>query len=72
MQQEAQPGVEGDPAEDEVEGGLDGGDGAEDDPVHEPGGEVRRVGGAESFVGHEDGEEDGDGGAVGVRVSALS
>jgi hypothetical protein len=56
--EEADPGVKGHPAEDEVEGVFYGGEGGEDDEVDEPGceeGWVRRV---ERFVGCEDGEED--------------
>lgn len=64
VQEEAEPGVEGNPAEDEVEGAFEGEDDGGDDPVHEPGREVCWVGGPECFVGHEDGKEDRDEGAV--------
>ena len=66
---EANPGVEGDPVEDEVELGLDEEEERERRPVHEPGCQDGGVAGAEGFVGGEDGEEDGGYGAVGVRVS---
>ena len=61
---EAEPGVEGYPGEEEVGPVVEEGEAGEDDPVHEPGGQLGWVGGAEGFVGGEDGEEDGDDGAV--------
>lgn len=60
---EADVGVEGEPADDEIGPVFEEGEEREDDPVHEPGGEECRVGGAERFVGSEDGEEDGEEGA---------
>ena len=62
---EAEPGVEGHPGEEEVGPVVEEGEAREDDPVHEPRGQLGRVGGAEGFVGGEDGEEDGDDGAGG-------
>ena len=59
VQAEADPGVEGDPGEDEVELGFREEEEGERCPVHEPGGEDGGVGGAEGFIGGEDGEEDG-------------
>jgi hypothetical protein len=59
VEEESQPGVEWYPAEDEVEGALEGGDEGEGNKVHEPWGKDGGVGGVEGFVGGEDGEEDG-------------
>lgn len=59
MNEEAEPGVERDPAEDKVELILDGEETVGDDEVHEPWSEVCWVGAPKSFVGHEDWEEDG-------------
>jgi len=55
----AYPGVEGNPIEYEVQLALDEQEEGEGGPVHKPWREVGRVGGAEGFVGGEDGEEDG-------------
>lgn len=65
---EADPGIERDPVEDEVELGLYEEEEGQGCPVHEPWDQERGVAGAESFVGGEDGEEDGGYGAV-DRVS---
>ena len=64
MDAETDPGVEGDPVEDEVELGFDKQEEGERCPVGEPFGEEGGVVGAEGFVGGEDGEEDGEEGAV--------
>ena len=61
---EADPGVEGHPGEDEVELRFDEEEEREGGPVHQPWRQDCRVGGAEGFVGGEDGEEDGGDGAV--------
>ena len=58
MYEEADPGVEGHPAENEVKGVLDSSEGAEDDEVDQPRGEESGVGGVQGFVGGEDREED--------------
>lgn len=65
---EAEGGVEGEPADEEVGPVFEEGEEREDDPVHEPGGQEGGVGGAERFVGGEDGEEDGEEGA-GMGIS---
>lgn len=62
-QAEPEPGVERHPGEQEVGPVVEEGEAGEDDPVHEPGGQLGRVRRAEGFVGGEDGEEDGDDGA---------
>lgn len=56
VDKQADPGVEGYPAKNEVEGAFDGGDEREGDKVHKPWGEDGWVGGVESFIGGEDGE----------------
>lgn len=61
MDEEAEPGVEGDPGQDEVEGVLDEGEEREGYEVHEPWREEGGIRGVEGFVGGEDGEEDGGG-----------
>jgi len=57
--EEAEPGVERGPDEDEGEEGFKNENDRDDDPVHQPWSELRGVGGAEGFVGREDGKEDG-------------
>ncbi len=69
-EEEAEGGVEGEPTDEEVGPVFEEGEEREDDPVHEPGGEEGGVGGAERFVGGEDGEEDGEEGA-GRGVSTI-
>ena len=69
-EEEAEGGVEGEPADEEVGPVFEEGEEREDDPVHEPRGEEGGVGGAERFVGGEDGEEDGEEGA-GRGVSTI-
>lgn len=63
VQEEAHPGVEGDPGEDEVERVLNRVEEHEGDEVDEPWGELGWIGGVEGFVGGEDGEEHCDGDA---------
>lgn len=63
---EADPAIEGDPVQDKVELVLDEEEDAQGGPVHEPWGKKARVGGAEGFVGEEDGQEDGEEGAARV------
>lgn len=53
---EAEGGVEGEPADEEVGPIFEEGKEREDDPIHEPGGQEGGVRGAERFVGGEDGE----------------
>lgn len=53
---ETDPGVEWDPGQDKVKGGLEEVDDGEDDPVHEPWCQLARIGCAESLVGGEDWE----------------
>lgn len=65
---EAHPGVERYPVEDEVELRLNQQEDRQGGPVHEPWCKVGGIAGADSFVGGEDGEEDGGDGAGG-RVS---
>lgn len=67
--EEAEVGVEGDPGDDVPGPGFEEGEEAEGDPVHEPWGQLGGVGGAEGFVGGEDGEEDREEGAGGGVVS---
>lgn len=69
-EEEAEGGVEGEIADEEVGPVFEEGEEREDDPVHEPGGEEGGVGGAEGFVGGEDGEKDGEEGA-GKGVSMI-
>ena len=57
-EEEAEVGVEGEPADYEVGPVFEEGEEGKDHPVHEPGGEEGGVGGAEGFVGGEYGEED--------------
>lgn len=52
---QAEPAVEGDPVEDEVELVLDQEEDTKRRPVHEPWREHTRVGSAQGFVGEEDG-----------------
>jgi hypothetical protein len=59
VEEEADPGIEGDPAKDEVEDILDGGEDGQDNKVDEPGREQGGVGRVQGFVRGEDGEEDG-------------
>ena len=59
MGEEADPGVEGDPAQDEVECVFNDGEGGEHHEVNEPWCEEGGIGCVEGFVGREDGEEDG-------------
>ena len=70
VQCEAHPRVEWDPIEDEVELRLDQQEEGERGPVHEPWGEHGGIGGAQRFVGREDGEEDGSDGAGVLSVTA--
>ena len=63
-EEEAEKGVEGDPGEDEVGPVVEEGEAGEHHPVHEPGGELRGVGGAQGFVGGEDGEGYCDDGSI--------
>jgi len=63
MDEEAEPGVERHPGQDEVKGVLDEGEQGECDEVHEPWCEEGGVRGVEGFIGCEDGEEDGGGDA---------
>ena len=66
MEDEPDPGVEGDEGQDEGEEGFGGCEDGEDEPVGEPGGEECRVRGEEGFVGCEDGEEDCEDDAAGL------
>ena len=59
-----EPAVEGHPVEDEVELVLDQEEDTKRRPVHEPWRKHTRVGSAQGFVGEEDGEGDGEDGAV--------
>lgn len=59
MDEEAEPGIEGNPVEDEVELILHQQEEGEGRPVHQPWREHGRVGCAEGFVGEEDGQQDG-------------
>jgi hypothetical protein len=59
VQEEAHPGPEGDPAEDEVEGVFDRREEDQHHEVDEPWCQLGGVRGVEGFVGGEDGEEDG-------------
>jgi hypothetical protein len=69
---EAEPAVKRDPVQDEVELIFNEEEDAESGPVHKPWCEDTRVGGTKSFVGEEDGKEDGeDGAAMYMSVAAL-
>lgn len=57
--EEAQPSVEGSPDEDKGKERFKDEDERDNDPVHQPWVELGGIGGAERFVGCEDGEEDG-------------
>jgi len=59
MDEETEPGVEGDPIEDEVELVFNQQEEGEGGPVHQPWREHGGVGCTKSFVGEEDGKEDG-------------
>jgi hypothetical protein len=71
-EEEAEPGVEGKPANDEDGPRLDQEERGENNPVEEPGGQLGGVGGAERFVGGIDGKEDGGYGARGRSDTTRS
>lgn len=64
VDEEAEPGVERHPREDEVKGVLNDGEAAQDDEVDQPGSDESWIGGVEGFVGGEYGEQDGRSDAV--------
>lgn len=69
MCEKADPRIEGDPGEDEVESVLNRVEEEESDEVNEPRCELGGIGGVESFVGSEDWKKDGDRDAGGSLVS---
>ena len=60
---QAEVGIEWEPTDDEIGPIFEEGEEGEDDPVHEPWGKESGIGGAESFIRGEDGEQDGKKGA---------
>lgn len=71
VDEEANPRVERDPAEDEVEDILDRGEDGEHDEVDQPGRKQRWVGCVQGFVGRKYGEQNGRGDAVILLVSCA-
>lgn len=70
VQAQAEPAVEWNPVEDEVELVLNEEKDAQRRPVHEPWRENAGVGSAQGFVGEEDGEGDGEQGGQDVGYEA--
>jgi hypothetical protein len=71
VDEEADPRVERDPAENKVEDILNGGEDGEHDEVDQPGRKQRWVGCVEGLVGREYGEQNGCGDAVVVLASCA-